>query len=150
MNKRMAKKLAKRQAERAVAAKLEKILEERENLKKEKSAVKKAEVPKTEAKKTEVKGTDDRKPDVQAAVKAETKKSSPSRSESSAKKTNIFYQFGGQQIEQQEIIGLIKNEWKAQGHMVKDLKSLEVYLKPEEHTAYYVINDHIKGSIAVG
>ena len=145
MKKRMAKKLAKRQAERAVAAKLEKILEERENLKKEKSAVKKAEVKKASDKETEA-----RKPDAQAVVNAEIKKSSPSKSESSAKKTNIFYQFGGQQIEQLEIIGLIKNEWKAQGHMVKDLKNLEIYLKPEEHTAYYVINDQIKGSIAVG
>lgn len=66
-----------------------------------------------------------------------------------AGKVNIFYQFSNRQIEQQDIIAMIKSQWKEQGNKVKDLKDLVVYLKPEEQTAYYVINASVKGSVAI-
>lgn len=66
-----------------------------------------------------------------------------------AGKVNIFYQFRNHQMEQQDIIAMIKAQWKDQGNKVKDLKDLIVYLKPEEMKAYYIINDSVKGSVAL-
>ncbi|MCI7813049.1 MAG: DUF6465 family protein [Lachnospiraceae bacterium] len=64
-----------------------------------------------------------------------------------AKKTMVYIQFQGKEIEEQEIIGMIKKTWKDQGNMMKDLKELSVYIKTEEAKAYYVINGEISGSI---
>lgn len=62
-------------------------------------------------------------------------------------KVNIFYQFSQHQVERQEIINRIKNQWKSQGHMLKDLKDLVIYLKIEENKAYYVINESEQGCV---
>lgn len=64
-----------------------------------------------------------------------------------AKKTMVYFQFQGKEIEEQEVIGMIKKLWKEQGNMMKDLKELSVYIKAEESRAYYVINGEISGSI---
>ena len=66
---------------------------------------------------------------------------------SSSKKTMVYFQFQGKEIEEQEVIGMIKKTWKDQGNMMKDLKELSVYIKAEEAKAYYVINGEISGSI---
>ena len=72
--------------------------------------------------------------------KEETKKGS-------AKKTMIYFQFQGKEIEEQEVIGMVKKVWKDQGNMMKDLKDLSVYIKAEESKVYYVINGNVSGSI---
>ncbi len=64
-----------------------------------------------------------------------------------SKKTMVYFQFQGKEIEEQEVIGMIKKTWKDQGNMMKDLKELSVYIKAEEAKAYYVINGEISGSI---
>ncbi len=66
---------------------------------------------------------------------------------SASKKTMVYFQFQGKEIEEQEVIGMIKKTWKDQGNMMKDLKELSVYIKAEEAKAYYVINGEISGSI---
>ena len=35
------------------------------------------------------------------------------------------------------------------GKKVSEMKSLTLYLKPEENKAYYVINDEITGSVEI-
>lgn len=35
--------------------------------------------------------------------------------------------------------------WKAEGNSVKDIKKLDMYLKPEENKCYFVINDTFNG-----
>lgn len=64
-----------------------------------------------------------------------------------AKKTMVYFQFQGKEIEEQEVIGMIKKEWKDQGNLMKDLKDLSVYIKADESKAYYVINGDINGCI---
>ncbi|WP_346698722.1 DUF6465 family protein [Catenibacillus scindens] len=65
----------------------------------------------------------------------------------SGQKVNIFCQFSQHQVERQEIINRIKNQWKSQGNMLKDLKDLVIYLKVEDNKAYYVINETEQGWI---
>lgn len=66
---------------------------------------------------------------------------------SGSKKTMVYFQFQGKEIEEQEVIGMIKKVWKDEGNMMKDLKELSVYIKAEESKAYYVINGEISGSV---
>ena len=41
----------------------------------------------------------------------------------------------------------VKAQWTAEGHRVSSIKSLEVYVKPEDNAAYYVINGKENGKV---
>ena len=56
-------------------------------------------------------------------------------------KTNIELQYGNTAITEEELVSRAK---KAYGG--KDIKSLNIYVKPEEEKAYYVVNEDISGS----
>jgi len=60
-------------------------------------------------------------------------------------KTEFFVEFDGQQKDLESIEEAIKTSWKTDGNKMKDLKSLKIYYKPQEHKAYYVINGDSKG-----
>ena len=60
-------------------------------------------------------------------------------------KTEFYVEFDGQQKDLESIEDTIKHIWKSDGHKMKDLKSLKVYYKPQEHKAYYVFNGESKG-----
>ena len=141
MKKRLAKKMMKRKMAQAVEHKViesEAIVVEH---KAESKAIKPAESKTVDTKPAKVKAAKEK-------VTTETK-STEAKAAKAAGKVNIYYQFSNRQIEQQDIISMIKAQWKAQGNKVKDLNDLVVYLKPEEQTAYYVINASVKGSVAI-
>ena len=46
-----------------------------------------------------------------------------------------------------DVIEKAKNEFVADGHRASSIKSLQVYLKPEEFAAYYVINQKFAGRV---
>ena len=56
-------------------------------------------------------------------------------------KTSFYVEYAGKQVEEKDIIARVKELWVADGNKVKDLKTLNLYVKPEENAAYYVIND---------
>ena len=60
-------------------------------------------------------------------------------------KTEFFVEFDGSQKNLEDIEDAIKNSWKSEGNKMKDLKSLRIYYKPQDHIAYYVINGDGKG-----
>lgn len=60
---------------------------------------------------------------------------------------NVVVEFNGTQRRVDEIVDKIKNEWVAAGHRLSSIKSLDVYVKPEDYTAYYVINGKITGKV---
>ncbi|WP_024867351.1 DUF6465 family protein [Butyrivibrio sp. FCS014] len=55
--------------------------------------------------------------------------------------TKIELQYGDKQITEDQLVSLAK---KAYGK--KDIKSLDIYVKPEESKAYYVVNGDVNGS----
>lgn len=55
-------------------------------------------------------------------------------------KTNTVIQFKNLEVDEKSLITTIKEQWANQGNKIKDIKELQLYIKPEEHTAYYVIN----------
>lgn len=54
--------------------------------------------------------------------------------------TKIELQYGDKQITEDQLVSLAK---KAYGK--KDIKSLDIYVKPEESKAYYVVNGDVNG-----
>ena len=55
-------------------------------------------------------------------------------------KTNLVVEYCGNQISEKELIASIKREWVESGHKVGDIKTMDLYVKPEEAATYYVIN----------
>lgn len=60
-------------------------------------------------------------------------------------KSKKVVQFFGNEVAIEELEKKIKNIWRQEGKLQKDLKSLEIYVKVEENKCYYVINDNITG-----
>ncbi len=64
-------------------------------------------------------------------------------------KSTLYIQSSGLEIKDSDLIAQIKKECTASGMKIKDIKTLNVYVKPEEGMAYYLINEEIKGSISL-
>ena len=62
-------------------------------------------------------------------------------------KTTLYVEYDGNQAEDKQLIAKIKEIWVADGKRIKDIKELNIYVKPEENAAYYVINGDVSGSI---
>ena len=52
-------------------------------------------------------------------------------------------------MERGELFQAVKQWWKEQGHMIKDLKEMNLYVKPEEEKIYFTINGLIQGVISI-
>ena len=88
----------------------------------------KAEDPKEEAKKAE-------------EPKKETAKKAPAK-RTTAKdiKTSVDVQFAGKEVTEKDLIAAVKKAYTKKGNKVGDIKTIEIYVKPEESAAYYVVN----------
>ena len=108
------------------------------------------EAPKAETVKTEVKA----EPAKAEAPKAEAKKAPAKRGpkpKTEAKKKeavqNVYVQFAGKEISTAALTELVTEKWVALGHRASSIKSLDLYVKPEDSAAYYVINGKESGKI---
>ncbi|MDE7250340.1 MAG: hypothetical protein K2N82_10770 [Lachnospiraceae bacterium] len=94
------------------------------------AAVKKTAVKKAPAKKAAV-------PKKAAAKKAEVKET-------------VNFQFSGKSYTPDALLSICKDVWKYDlNGKEEDFKSVELYVKPEENTTYYVINGDITGSFFI-
>lgn len=62
-------------------------------------------------------------------------------------KTSLFVEYAGKQVEDKALVAKAKELWVAEGNKIKDIKTLNIYIKPEENAAYYVINEETSGKI---
>ena len=76
--------------------------------------------------------------------KAAAKKAAPKKEEL---KPEVFIQFQGQEAVVAEVIEKAMKQFEAEGHRASSIKSIQVYLKPEEYAAYYVINQKHAGRV---
>lgn len=87
----------------------------------------------------------------EAPAKAEEKpaeKKAPAKAAKKEAEQEMILQFGGREIKEKDLYERIQQIWiEGYGKKAEELKSLKVYVKPEEFTAYYVINDDVTGSI---
>ena len=141
------KKVAMNETAKVTAPKVEKVPEKKPAAKEAVAAP---------AKKEEVKEIVQHTEEVKETVKKETAKAEEKATakKSAAKKTpikeTVYVQYLGKEINHQDIVKQVKEVWTKQlKKKVGDMKSITIYFKPEENTAYYVINDHVKGSISL-
>ena len=134
-----------------------------------------AKVP-AEEKKVEVKAAEVKAPEVKAGVKKEAVKKTPAAKKAPAKKApaakketvkketvkkapaakkpvvkeEVNFQFSGKSYTSEDLIRITRDVWKYDlNGKEEDVKSIELYVKPEENTAYYVINGDVTGSFFI-
>lgn len=134
-----------------------------------------AKVP-AEEKKVEVKEAEVKALEVKAEVKKEAVKKTPAAKKAPAKKApaakketvkketvkkapaakkpvvkeEVNFQFSGKSYTSEDLIRITRDVWKYDlNGKEEDVKSIELYVKPEENTAYYVINGDVTGSFFI-
>lgn len=63
-------------------------------------------------------------------------------------KTTLFVEHQGKQVEEKDMIAAVKKAWTKSGRKIGDIKTMTLYVKPEEDAVYYVINTTETGSVA--
>ena len=62
----------------------------------------------------------------------------------------MHLQFDGKSYTNDDLIKIAKDVWKYDlGNKPADFKTVDLYVKPEESRAYYVINGEITGSFGI-
>lgn len=64
-----------------------------------------------------------------------------------AMKSNIYVEYQGKQTDCKDVLATAKKVWVDEGNKVKDLKTVDLYIKPEENAVYYVFNEDESGKI---
>lgn len=65
-------------------------------------------------------------------------------------KASVNFQFSGKSYTPDDLLNICKDVWKYDlNGKEEDFKSVELYVKPEENTTYYVINGDITGSFFI-
>lgn len=110
--------------------------------------------PKTEEKKAEISSVE--KKETKAAVKTVEKKAVAKKAPAKkpAKKAElksvVYVQFAGKSYAQEDLLKIAKDVWKYDlKQKAGDLTSVELYVKPEESMAYYVMNKEFTGSFYI-
>lgn len=63
-------------------------------------------------------------------------------------KTSLVLQYQSLEINSENLISKVKDMWvNTHNKTEKELKNIDLYVKPEEYSAYYVINNSVKGRI---
>ena len=57
-----------------------------------------------------------------------------------AVKTALYVQYAGKEYTEKDLVSEVKKAYTELGNKASDIKTVEIYLKPEENVAYYVIN----------
>ena len=76
-----------------------------------------------------------------------TKKATTAKKETVKKETVITIQHQGNEITVASVEEKVKAAFVADGHKASTIKTLNIYVKPEEYAAYYVINDEFTGRV---
>ena len=87
-----------------------------------------------------------------AAKKEPAKKTAAKKTvkaEKPAVTQNIYVQFAGNEFLTSDLVAKVTENWVALGHRASSIKSLDLYVKPEDMAAYYVINGKESGKIAL-
>ena len=102
----------------------------------------KTEAP-VKAEKPAEKTVEKKEPAKRAAAKKTVKAEKPAVTQ------NIYVQFAGNEFLTSDLVAKVTENWVALGHRASSIKSLDLYVKPEDMAAYYVINGKESGKIAL-
>lgn len=83
----------------------------------------------------------DGKQDAKAEKKPGAKKPAGKKADKPEIRPDVYIEYEGQQANEAALIEKIKAKFVADGHRAAYIKSLKLYIKPEEKKVYYVINE---------
>ena len=114
----------------------------------ETAGVKAAETKETEAavKAEAVEKKDQAEKEV-AKMKKTTRTAKKTKAAQEELKPEIILQFQGNESAVGEAVEKAKAQFVSEGHRMSSIKTLQLYLKPEEFAAYYVINQNFAGKV---
>ena len=104
----------------------------------------KAEV-KAEAKKAPAKKAPAKKAPAKKA--ATTEKKAPAKKAAAKAETVITLEFGDYTAIMATVEEKVKAQFVAEGHKASSIKTLNIYVKPFENSAYYVVNGDVTGRV---
>lgn len=79
---------------------------------------------------------------------AETKKTTTRKP--ATKKVEVTVEFSGKAYSTEQLAKIAKDVWVYDlGRKATEFKTVEIYVKPEENQAYYVVNGEVTGSFAL-
>lgn len=82
-----------------------------------------------------------------ATKKATTTKKTTTKKAATAIETTVAVQFSNKEVFTDKLLDQVKTDWveKFEGKL-EDIKTIELYIKPEEHKAYFVVNGLANGN----
>ena len=84
------------------------------------------------------------------AKKAAAEKKAPAKKAAVKVQESVNFQFSGKSYTDADLLKICRDVWKYDlNRKEEDLKTVELYVKPEENTTYYVINGSITGSFFI-
>ena len=78
---------------------------------------------------------------------ATTEKKAPAKKAAAKAETVITLEFGDYTAIMATVEEKVKAQYVAEGHKASSIKTLNIYVKPFENAAYYVINDDVTGRV---
>lgn len=88
--------------------------------------------------------------EVKADVKDTVKKTTAKAAKAAKKepvKPEIIVQYQNSEVDTAAVEERVKAQFVAEGHKAGFIRKLSIYIKPEEYSAYYVINDKFSGRV---
>lgn len=64
-------------------------------------------------------------------------------------KINTTIQHYDLEVTDTELVQKVKEAWTKAGNLVKDIKSLNLYIKTDERKVYWVINEEVTGDFEI-
>lgn len=64
-------------------------------------------------------------------------------------KSNLILEHHGKQLDDKTFLSKAKEIWINKGNKVKDIRTLNLYIKPDENAVYYVINETLTGKFNI-
>lgn len=79
--------------------------------------------------------------------KTEEKKAVKKAAPKKEMKISVVVEYKGKQVEEKEMIAAVKKAWTKSGRRIGEIKTMTLYVKPEENAVYYVINGIDTGAV---
>lgn len=115
-----------------------------------KETVKKETVKKEPVKKAPARKAAEKPAAAPVAKKAPAKKTTAKSAVKEETRETVTVQFAGKSYSSEDLVKIAKDVWKYDlGRNEEEFKTVELYVKPEESSVYYVINGDVTGSFAI-
>lgn len=85
-------------------------------------------------------------------TKAAAQTNAPAQTEAEVKKeieTEVILQYRNYEVNMDDVTERVKSHYTAKGFKADSIENMQIYVKPEDFTAYYVINDGVVGKVSL-